>query len=130
MQIDPAALDAFVPHMILQPIVENAVRHGIAKRSGPGTVEIAAARSDGSLALSVRDDGPGLADEASLGKGLGLGNTRARLEVMYGASQSFVMRRPPEGGFEVAIRIPWNAAPEEIPLAIDGNQELVSASNG
>lgn len=97
-------LDARVPPLILQPLVENAVRHGIARRIAAGRVEIAAARRDGRLRLSVRDDGPGVAAEAR--DGIGLSNTRARLQQQYGARHSFTLTSDGESGTVVSLEIP------------------------
>ena len=87
MQIDPDALEAQVPNLILQPIVENAIRHGIVSRIAPGQIEIKACLKDNVLRLSVKDNGPGLGavdgGRAILREGLGLANTRSRLAQMY-----------------------------------------------
>jgi hypothetical protein len=82
---DPDVLDAAVPHMGLQPVVENAVRHGIGRRVAGGSIEVRAARVGGSLHLRVRDFGAGPRSAAPAGRGLGLSNLRARLEQLYGA---------------------------------------------
>jgi len=83
MDIDPASLTANVPNLILQPLVENAIRHGIAPRAQPGVIDISAARENGMVRLKVRDNGAGLgaAGAAGLTKGIGLANTQARLEI-------------------------------------------------
>ena len=86
--VDPGALAARVPHLVLQPLVENAVRHGIAPRAAAGTVEVGAERRDGRLHLTVRDDGVGLPEGRRVRDGVGLANTRARLRQLYGARQS------------------------------------------
>jgi two-component system LytT family sensor kinase len=107
--IDPDTLDAEVPRMILQPIVENAIKHGVAPRSGPGTIKVVAAREAGVLRLEVLDNGAGLGGtkRAKLHQGVGLSNTRDRLECLYGHAQalSFV-----EGGtgLTVQLRIPFS----------------------
>ena len=84
--IDPAALDAEVPRLILQPIVENAIKHGVSPRTGPGSVHIAAHVDGRHLYLEVRDNGVGLTGKARLqfDRGVGLANTRDRLECLYG----------------------------------------------
>ncbi|HYE15687.1 MAG TPA: histidine kinase [Pyrinomonadaceae bacterium] len=114
IDVDPLALNCRVPNLILQPIVENAIRHGIATRSAPGRVEIKAERRGAVLSLQVRDDGPGLTAGARAGKasqtGVGLANTRARLEQLYGADYNFEMADDPRGGTLVTIEIPLRAA--------------------
>lgn len=94
LRIDPAALDAQVPAMILQPLVENAFRHGIGARVEGGRVEISATAESGRLVLVVRDDGPGFAGSLgeALGRGMGLANTRDRLLQLYGSAQQFEVR--------------------------------------
>ena len=110
VEVEPAALDAPVPNLILQPIVENALRHGIAQTRGPGRVEISAKRENGSLRIRVRDNGPGLAaitrPDDGLREGLGLSNTRARLEQLYGAAHRFELENAPGGGLLVTLEIP------------------------
>ena len=110
VEVEPGALDAPVPNLILQPIVENALRHGIAQTRGPGRVEISAKRDKGSLRIRVRDNGPGLAaitrPDDGLKEGLGLSNTRARLEQLYGAAHRFELENAPGGGLLVTLEIP------------------------
>jgi two-component sensor histidine kinase len=110
MDIDPKTLDARVPDLILQPIVENAIRHGVAPRAAAGLIEIRARRLNGSLRLEVRDNGQGLPDgENKAGKiGVGIANTRARLAQLYGADHSFEMRNVAGGGLLVNIAIPYH----------------------
>jgi two-component system LytT family sensor kinase len=109
MEIEPGALDARVPNLILQPLVENAIRHGIASRAQPGLIEIHAARENGIVQLKVRDNGPGLgsASPETLIKGIGLSNTQARLKQLYGSAHNFEIRDVSGGGLEVAISIPF-----------------------
>lgn len=111
MEIDPRSLDARVPDLILQPIVENAIRHGIAPRAEAGVIGIRAERLNGSLRLEVRDNGTGLRDGAHEGGkgGVGIANTRARLAQLYGAGHSFEMRNVAGGGLLVNITIPFHA---------------------
>ena len=104
--IAPAALAARVPHLILQPLVENAIRHGIAPRATAGSVEVRAARDDGMLRLAVVDDGPGLKGGSGR-EGVGLRNTRSRLSALYGDGYSFELAEPAGGGVEARIAIPW-----------------------
>ncbi|HMF57966.1 MAG TPA: histidine kinase [Pyrinomonadaceae bacterium] len=112
MDIDPHALETRVPNLLLQPIVENAIRHGIAPRSSTGHLNIQAKQHDGHLRIRVRDNGPGLSSgrsvESLFNKGLGLANTQKRLDRLYGAEHSFVIENAPEGGMVVTIEIPAN----------------------
>jgi LytS/YehU family sensor histidine kinase len=100
--------DALVPSMILQPLVENALQHGIAARPGPGRVSVRATREDGTLLLRVEDTGPGFAaaDEPDAGAGIGLANTAARLEQLYGARQRLERGNLASGGAFVQVRLP------------------------
>jgi signal transduction histidine kinase len=107
-QIAPETLAASVPTLILQPLVENAVRHGIAKRAAAGLIEISAWRADETLHLQVRDDGPGLAEESAGTSGVGLANTRARLERLYGADYQFALHNG--NGVTVKLAIPFHLA--------------------
>jgi two-component system, LytTR family, sensor kinase len=110
MEVDPATLDARVPNLILQPLVENAIRHGIAPRASQGFVEIRAQRENGMVKLQVSDNGNGLqrsAQEDSLMKGIGLSNTQARLEQLYGAEHRFELSNGESGGLTVTIAIPF-----------------------
>jgi LytS/YehU family sensor histidine kinase len=108
MRIDSDVLDARVPNLLLQPLVENAIRHGIAPRSAPGRVEIHAHRHDSTLELRVRDDGAGMRHRNPPREGVGLTNTRARLQQMYGASHRFELFNAVEGGLVVRLSIPFS----------------------
>jgi LytS/YehU family sensor histidine kinase len=110
MDIDPETLDARVPCLILQPLVENAVRHGIAPLSRPGRIEVRAHRQNGTLRLEVCDNGAGLKPEEGSREGIGLGNTRARLLQLYGRSQALRMHNAPTGGLVVSVDIPFSPA--------------------
>lgn len=102
------ALACRVPRLILQPLVENALEHGVEKRAGPAVVRIAAERHGDRLTLVVTDDGPGL--QAGTGKhGVGLANTRARLAVLHGAAAALGIAEPPGGGVEVRLELPAHA---------------------
>jgi two-component system LytT family sensor kinase len=111
MKIAPETLDARVPHLILQPLVENAIRHGIAARIEPGTVEISALRGsdDRFLLLEIRDDGGGLshASDVRSRRGVGLTNIRSRLEQLYGNEHRFTLENQVGGGVLVRIGIPY-----------------------
>jgi signal transduction histidine kinase len=107
MHIAPETLDACAPYLILQPIVENAIRHGIAPRSTPGKVEVRAECKDGRLILEVRDDGPGISSNSNAKDGVGISSTRARLERLYGAAYQFELRNAAEGGLVVTFAMPF-----------------------
>jgi sensor histidine kinase YesM len=109
--IPAATLDARVPGLFLQPLVENAIRHGIGTRAAGGAVMIATRREGEWLRLTVRDDGVGFASAAPV-TGLGLANTRARLEALYGGAHEFTTTNPAEGGALVTLVIPWRPAAE------------------
>lgn len=104
------ALAVAVPRLVLQPLVENALEHGIARRPGAGTVEIAAARDGDRLLLRVSDDGPGLAPGGFPRDGIGLSTTRERLATLYGAAHELSLGAAAGGGFEVRLRLPWRRA--------------------
>ena len=106
LDIEPATLHARVPNLLLQPLVENAIRHGIAPRAEAGLVEIRAARDAGLLRLHVRDDGPGLPDGDGLHNGVGLSNTIARLERLYGPDQRVTFTNA-DGGALVTLELPF-----------------------
>lgn len=112
MQIDADTLDAAVPNLVLQPLVENALRHGIAPKIGGGRVEIVARRLGDELELVVRDNGAGLSTEAvnAFNTGVGLSNTRSRLQHLYGERHRFDFHTPPGGGLSVTIGIPFAAS--------------------
>lgn len=116
---EPRAQEAWVPQLILQPIVENAIRHGIGRSSSPGKITIAAASVGGAVRLQVQDDGPGLVPGGSGdGRGIGLANTRARLRQLYGEEASLEIENRNPRGVDVTIRIPLRPADTEESLAI------------
>jgi two-component system, LytTR family, sensor kinase len=106
-----------VPCLFIQPLVENAIRHGISRRSSGGTVVVSARRAEDRLHIRVIDDGVGLPSGWTLeaSKGLGLSLTRDRIAGLYpnGTSQ-FVVRRRAEGGTEVEIVLPLSAMEDEV----------------
>src|SRR5882724_10498994 len=110
-QIEPATLGAEVPHLILQPVVENAIQHAIAPHATPGRIEIAATRRDDLLRLEVRDSGPGLGrpGNGNEGHGVGLSNVRARLERLFGSNFSLEMANGLSRGLTVTIEIPFRS---------------------
>ncbi len=105
--ISADTFDAMVPNLVLQPLVENAIRHGVAQREANGLVEINATRENGILHLEVRDNGPGLAPGESPRDGIGLSNTRERLRCLYGAAHSLVVRSAAGGGTVAELTIPY-----------------------
>ncbi len=107
IKVDPAALDSLVPCFLLQPIVENAIRHGIAHCESDGLVEATARRDGDLLRLQVRDTGSGRNGRAKRGNGIGLQNTRERLSHFYQDGYAMKAEPLPAGGFEVAIAIPY-----------------------
>jgi two-component system LytT family sensor kinase len=102
---------AQVPSLILQPMVENAVKHGIAKRAQGGAIRIAASRSDGMLTLRVSNDGPSLpVDWETARPGIGMSNVRTRLQSLYGDAFELSMRNQDAGGVEVSVSLPFAVA--------------------
>jgi LytS/YehU family sensor histidine kinase len=106
--IDAAAdaLDTPVPPLILQPLVENAVRHGVSRTSTAGRIVVRAAVHNGTLELSVSDDGPGIENGSAPSSGTGLRNTRERLAELYGARGRLDVRRGASGGTVATVTIP------------------------
>ncbi len=111
LDIDAEAIEAQVPNLILQPLVENAIRYAVAPRATKSTIEIRAIRLNGSVQLEVTDDGPGMdeARRAASVPGIGLRNTRSRLEKLYGPAHSFELATANGGGLHVTITIPFHA---------------------
>jgi histidine kinase/histidine kinase/DNA gyrase B/HSP90-like ATPase len=109
--IDPAAREAMVPSLLLQPLVENAIKHGITPRSAAGQLHISVRRRNETLALEVIDDGVGASGAKPLSEGVGLGNARARLASLYGTQHRFEAGPRREGGFNVTIEIPFHTEP-------------------
>ena len=109
--IDPAARDAMVPSLLLQPLVENAIKHGITPRVAAGHLQISVRRQDETLSLEVRDDGVGTRGPEPLSEGVGLGNARARLASLYGTQHRLEAGPRPGGGFNVMIEIPFHTEP-------------------
>lgn len=109
MQIAPEALEASVPNMVLQPLVENAIKHGIAPRSSGGRIDIEATRSNGDLKISVVDDGLGVpfGDLDNLADGVGLSNTKRRLRHLYGEAHHFELGVPGSSGLRIELTIPF-----------------------
>jgi two-component system LytT family sensor kinase len=108
IDIEPGAMEARIPNLLLQPLVENAIVHGIAAKSGPGLVEITGRVEAGRLHLAVSDDGPGIDDGTVRAKeGIGLTNTRERLGKIYGAQGHLSLRSEPGRGVSVQVILPF-----------------------
>ncbi len=109
IDVDSDLLDAAVPHMGLQPIVENSIRHGVSQRATPGVIGIRAERIGDSLHVTVQDNGPGFGVRgAAGGLGLGLANTRARLKQLYGDASDLRTESGPAGGALVTMILPFH----------------------
>jgi two-component system LytT family sensor kinase len=110
LKIAPETLDAQVPHLLLQPLVENAVRHGIARLSGGGEIRVISRLEGDQLQLAIRNNGPGFGDSnlARPKAGLGLRATQERLQTLYGNDHAWSVQALPEGGVEVSLRIPFH----------------------
>jgi two-component system, LytTR family, sensor kinase len=107
IDVDPETLDANVPHLLLQPLVDNAIKHGISRLADGGEIRISATKDDADLHLEVRDNGPGFRDSSpSRQSGVGLRITRERLETIYGQDQSVELLTPAEGGTIARVSIP------------------------
>lgn len=121
LDIAPETLDAQVPYLLLQPLVDNAVKHGISKRCALGEIQITVRRIAGELQMQISDNGPGFGQPGSFRlDGLGLRITRERLESLYGEYQSMELLSPPEGGSTVRVCIPFRlqstGGSQDVPL--------------
>jgi signal transduction histidine kinase len=110
---DPELTDALVPHMVLQPVVENAVRHALGQSEEAVTIDVSATRRDGALSLVVADDGPGLQLPRPEQPGIGLANTRSRLGRLYGDGASLVAENASPHGARITITLPFRTTLEE-----------------
>jgi signal transduction histidine kinase len=106
--VEPGTLPALVPTLLLQPLVENAIKHGVARKAGAGHVDVSARREHDKLWLEIRDDGVGLSEDAltALHKGIGVSTTHARLQHQFGADFRFEFHRLPQG-VAVVVVVPW-----------------------
>jgi two-component sensor histidine kinase len=98
---------ALVPSMLLQPLVENSIRHAVEPRATGGRVSVRARRDEQTMLLEVVDDGPGFIESSGDRRGIGIANTRARLEQLYGGAQRFEIENLPGGGLRASLRIPY-----------------------
>ena len=116
--IDPKTVQSHVPSFIFQPLVENAVKHGIAPYSKAGEIRISSKLEEDSVSVLVEDNGPGINDsseKAAKRWGIGLRNVRERLKLYYGSKQSFELFNRPEGGFAARITVPFSTTPASSP---------------
>jgi signal transduction histidine kinase len=121
--VEPDALDALVPNLVLQPLTENAIRHGIGRRAAAGRLDIRATRRGNALELVVQDDGPGPDEDSDTvtpatgiplsSGGIGLRNTASRLQQLYGEAGTLSLESPAEGGAIARVTLPWHLAPAE-----------------
>jgi LytS/YehU family sensor histidine kinase len=111
IDIPAELLRAQVPNLLLQPLVENAIKHGIAKRISGGTVSVTGARRNGTLLLTIHNDGPALpADWQPAQTGVGIGNLRTRLQILHGGKFGLQLRPAEAGGVEVIVMLPFAEA--------------------
>lgn len=118
-EIDPRTLDTLVPNLILQPLVENAIRHGISPRRAPGLVRITTWRDRDDVWMEIRDNGVGFTRGRGLvpPEGVGLRNTRGRLRQLYNEDHAMMLEDAPGGGCTVKIRVPYRTTSEEVTTA-------------
>jgi len=113
VDVPPELLAVYVPSLALQPLVENAIKHGISADSNAGRIVIAAKRSNGRVSLCVRDDGPGPAPGSRLRFGVGLTNVQSRLKQLYGDESSLELTGDNGRGCEAIITIPLRSSNED-----------------
>jgi two-component system LytT family sensor kinase len=122
--ISPDTRLLLVPRLMLQPLVENSITHGLARLERQGHVTVEARRENGRMVVRVLDDGEGLRGGVVTREGVGLGNTRARLEQLYGADQSLEIFDRPGGGCEVRIELPAGTLERALPDEADDDGEM------
>lgn len=115
--IDDAALDAAIPVMLMQPLVENAIRHGISETPGPGTIRIRAARTEATITLEVQDTGPGFR-RTERPEGIGLTNTKERLAALHGTAATIACSNGSETGGRVTVVLPYHPLPLHTPAPV------------
>jgi two-component system, LytTR family, sensor kinase len=109
-QVDPGVVETRVPHLLLQPLVENAIRHGTSRKAGQGVIEIGAVPDGSTLQLFVRDNGAGIPEDGVC-DGIGLSSTKARLRQLYGENHTFAIERVVTGGTLCRVSVPLVAQP-------------------
>jgi two-component system LytT family sensor kinase len=116
-EIAADTLDTIVPSLLLQPLVENCIKHGFARKVGPGTITIKSWRENGLAVIEVTDDGLGISEERlqiAMSSGIGLSNVYERLRVLYGTTGRIVLTGSPGKGACARVEIPLNVAVERI----------------
>src|SRR5262249_14889311 len=116
-ECEPGLEEALVPNLLLQPLVENAVRHGVARSAGAGKVRLRAFRDGDRLAIEVWNDGPGPPADAAARAGTGLRTTRGRLASLYGDEQELALVAAPSGGALAGVSVPFHTRPLEVHAA-------------
>ena len=106
-EIEPETLDAVLPNLLLQPMMENAIQHGIEPHARRGHIVLKSARHGNAMRLEIRDNGDGLPGGTKPQEGVGISNSRARLQQLYGDQGQFRLANAPEGGLIVSIVVPW-----------------------
>lgn len=117
--IEPAAMDGLVPTLLLQPIVENAIKHGVSQIEGKGQISVVARRDESNLIIEIKDNGPGIQREPAESSGIGLRNTKERLQTLYGNNHSFEMVSPESGGLVVKIVLPYHTKDDHFLSSVD-----------
>jgi LytS/YehU family sensor histidine kinase len=110
-EFDPATLDAMVPNLLLQPLVENAIKHGFEPNAEPGKIQLRAKLDGKRLRLEVEDNGKGLPGDGAIKEGIGTSNSRARLAQLYGKRASLTLERGARGGVRAVVELPFEEKP-------------------
>lgn len=113
--IEPETLDALVPNLLLQPLIENSIQHGIAPKEEGGRIQIFSRRAGDELLLEIKDNGLGLeSNKEKNSNRIGLINSKARLKYLYGDAQKFEINTPRSGGWHVAVTLPFREQPQKV----------------
>jgi LytS/YehU family sensor histidine kinase len=115
--VQPQTLAALVPDLVLQPLVENAIKHGVSRVAGPARIRVLAKSTEDTLVLEIADNGEGLPEPDKVGEGIGLATTRARLERLYGNAHRLTLSRAPGSGCIARVELPFRAASDPLPHA-------------